>query len=129
MDQIVISLLSPVPEGHLDDWVVEEVDRLRGEGLAIGVRLGPLRRSTPAEGGDWLIELHRHVDDVPLEEDVALASILTELAILSLRPCLFVISAPLAPLAALAPDDEIRLVQELADTWLREGEESVSSRR
>lgn len=98
MDQTVISLLSPTRDGKLDGWVEVEIERLRIEALEIGVRLGRMGRATPAEGGDWLIELDRRAGDPPLEEDVALATVLTEFEILGLRPNLFVVSPPLAPL-------------------------------
>jgi hypothetical protein len=81
------------------------IERLRIEALEIGVRLGRIGRSTPAQGGDWLIELDRRAGDPPLEEDVALATVLTELGILGLRPNLFVISPPLAPLPCLEQRD------------------------
>ena len=93
MDEVImISLLAPVAPQRVARWVEEQVDVLRAEGRAMGVRLGRLIRATPSQGGDWLIEVERDEGDTPLEEDMALALILTDLAILGLRPYLFVIT-------------------------------------
>jgi hypothetical protein len=92
MEEVVISLLAPVAPQRVQRWVEEQVDGLRAHARAGGLRLGRLARSTPAQGGDWLITVDREHRSVALEHDVALASILTGLAIMGLRPCLFVIS-------------------------------------
>ncbi len=98
MDQVVISLLAPVSDERPEGWIDEQVDRLRDEALARGVRLGPLEPCTPARGGDWLIAVDRVLhDDVPLEKDITLAGIVTALGWLGLRPHLLVISEPLPP--------------------------------
>ncbi len=102
MDDVVISLLAPVSSEKTESWVEEQVDRLRGLALARGVRLGPLERSTPARGGDWLIAVDRLVDDVPLEKDVTLAGLAIEMAWLGLRPHVLVIPQPAG--AQLLPD-------------------------
>jgi hypothetical protein len=105
MEEVVISLLAPVPAQRVQRWVEEHVDGLRARALARGVRLGRLARSSPARGGDWLIAVHRDDRAMALEQDVALASILTELATLGLRPHLYVISRePGAPRSRGAHD-------------------------
>jgi hypothetical protein len=104
MDEVVISLLEPLAIEKTERWVEEEVDRLRELARPRGIRLGPLERSTPAQGGDWLIPVDRLVEDIPLEKDVVLAGIVIEMAWLGLRPHLLVISqepvhpSPLPPL-------------------------------
>ncbi len=95
MEQIVISLLAPVTAKRIQRWVEEQVDGLRAQGQASGIRLGRLTPSRPSQGGDWLIEVDRQDRDMALEDDVALAAILTELAAMGLRPHLFVISREL----------------------------------
>ena len=92
MDEIVISLLAPVAPQRVQRWVEEQVDGLRAQAGAGGVRLGRLVRSSPSQGGDWLIAVEREDRDGALEDDIALATILTDMAILGLRPRLFVIS-------------------------------------
>lgn len=92
MEEVVISLLAPVAVRPVQRWVEEHVDELRARGRADGVRLGRLVRSTPIQGGDWLIIVDRDNRDVALEEDLALGLILTDLAVLGLRPHLFVIT-------------------------------------
>ena len=92
MDEIVISLLAPVAPQRIQRWVEEQVDELRAQGSGSGVRLGRLVPSFPSQGGDWLIAVEREDRDGPLEDDFALAMILTDMAILGLRPRLFVIS-------------------------------------
>jgi hypothetical protein len=92
MEEVMISLLAPVAPQRVQRWVEEQVDELRAQGRASGVRLGRLARSSPAQGGDWLIAVDREDRAVALEDDVGLALILTDMAILGLRPYLFVIS-------------------------------------
>jgi hypothetical protein len=92
MDEVVISLLAPVASQRVQRWVEEQVDGLRAQGRASGLRLGRLAASSPAQGGDWLIAVDRVDRDVALEDDIALALILTDMARLGLRPQLFVIS-------------------------------------
>ena len=92
METVVISLLAPVTPSSMERWVEAQVDELRAQGRASGVRLGRLARSTPAQGGDWLIEVDREGRAGPLQGDLALASILTDMAALGLRPQLFVVS-------------------------------------
>jgi hypothetical protein len=92
MEDVVISLLAPVEPQRVQRWVEEVVDGVRAQARASGVRLGRLVRSTPAEGGDWLIDVHREDRSVELEQDVLLATIMTGMALLGLRPYLFVIS-------------------------------------
>lgn len=93
MEDIVISLLAPVPPPRRDArWVEEQVDRLRARARSLGVQLGRLTPSRPSQGGDWLIKVERDDRDTALEHDITLALILTDLARLGLRPCLFVIT-------------------------------------
>lgn len=97
MEEVVISLLAPVAAPPVQRWVQEQVDELRAQGRADGMRLGRLVRSTPIQGGDWLITVDREDRDVALEEDLALGLILSDLAALGLRPCLFVIDREPGP--------------------------------
>ncbi len=90
MDEVRISLLAPVARERIESWVEEQVDRLRAQGRATGVRLGRLTPAQPAQGGHWLVEVDLHARDVRLEDDVALASILTDMELLGLRPHLLV---------------------------------------
>ena len=92
METVVIALLAPVTPSSLERWVEKQVDELRAQGRANGVLLGPLTRSTPAQGGDWLIKVDREDRAAALQDDLALGSILTEMAVLGLRPQLFVIA-------------------------------------
>lgn len=92
METVVIALLAPVTSSSMERWVERQVDELRAKGRATGVLLGPLARSTPAQGGDWLIKIDREDRSAALQDDVALGLILTDLAILGLRPQLFVVS-------------------------------------
>ena len=97
-EEAMISLLAPAAFSphELDEWVEEHVYRLRARGRFTGVGIGELVRSRPAEGGDWLIELDLRARKGPLEKDIALAAIVTDLEQLGLRPQLFV-SARAAP--------------------------------
>lgn len=93
MEDVVISLLAPAPPPRRDTrWVEEHVDRLRAQARSLGVQLGRLTPSRPSQGGDWLIKVERDDCDIALEHDITLALILTDLASLGLRPCLFVIT-------------------------------------
>ena len=92
MDEIVISLLAPVAPQRVHRWVEEQVDGLRAQASGGGVRLGRLVPSSPSQGGDWLIAVDREDRDGALEDDIVLAMILTDMAILGLRPRLFVIA-------------------------------------
>ncbi len=114
MDQVVISLLAPTCDEDPEGWIEEQVDRLRNEALARGVRLGPLERSTPARGGDWLIAVDRVLhDDMPLEQDITLAGIVQALGWLRLRPHLLVISQPVPPPLA-SPADQWWVAEDIA---------------
>ena len=93
MDIVVIALLAPVTPNRIERWVEAQVDELRAQGQASGVRLGPLTRSTPARGGDWLIGVDREDRSVALQDDLALGLILTDMAVLGLRPQLLVVSS------------------------------------
>ena len=92
METVVIALLAPVTPSSMERWVERQVDELRVQGQANGVMIGPLARSTPAQGGDWLIKVDREDRSAALQDDLALGLILTDLAVLGLRPQLFVIS-------------------------------------
>jgi len=92
METVVISLLAPVTPSSIERWVDKQVDQLRAQGQGNGVLLGPLTRSTPAQGGDWLINVDRQDRSAALQDDLALGLILTDMAVLGLRPQLFVIS-------------------------------------
>lgn len=93
MEDVVISLLAPVPPPpRKARWVEEQVDRLRAQARSRGVQLGRLTPSRPSQGGDWLIKVERDDPHTALEHDITLALILTDLARLGLRPCLFVIT-------------------------------------
>ena len=92
METVVIALLAPVTPSSMQRWVESQVDELRAQGRANGVLLGPLTPSTPDKGGDWLIKVDREDRSAALQDDLALGLILTDMAILGLRPQLFVIS-------------------------------------
>lgn len=93
MDDVVISLLAPVARQAIDGWVEEQVARLRVEAQPRGVQLGRLVRSRPSQGGDWLVHVDLEPRDVPPQEHLALACVLTDMERLGLRPALFLISA------------------------------------
>ena len=104
MTEAMISLLAPVsvsPE-TIDEWVEEQVYLLQKRWRFTGVGIGELRRSCPEEGGHWFIDLDLRARTVPLEKDVALAAIVTDLERRGLRPQLFV-SAKAAPPALAEP--------------------------
>lgn len=94
MNEAMISLLAPVgvaPQ-QIDIWVEEHVYRLRSRWRISGVGIGELTRSSPSQGGHWLIDLDLRARTGPLEKDVALAGIITDLERLGLRPQLFVVT-------------------------------------
>ena len=92
MNAVMISLLAPagVAPEQIDMWVEEQLYRLRSRWRISGVGLGALTRSCPSEGGHWLIDLDLRARTGALENDVALAGIVTDFERLGLRPELFV---------------------------------------
>lgn len=92
MNDAMLSLLAPVgvPPQQIDMWVEEQVHRLRSRWRISAVGFGKLRRSCPSQGGHWLIDLDLRARTGPLEKDVALAGIVTDLERLGLRPQLYV---------------------------------------
>ena len=99
MHVAMISLLAPVgvaPQ-EIDMWVEEQVYRLRSRWRVSGIGFGELTRSCPSEGGHWLIDLDLRARTGALENDVALAGIVTDLDRLGLRPELFVRTADHEP--------------------------------
>ena len=105
MTEAMISLLAPVsvsPES-IDEWVDEQVYLLRKRWRFTGVQIGELRRSTPAEGGHWFIDLDLRARTIPPEKDVALAAIVTDLERRGLRPQLFVAASREAPPLSSGP--------------------------
>ena len=98
MDEVMISLAAPVSSTKIERWVEGQVDRLRAEARPSGVRLGQLSPAYLPPGADWLVEVERENPEVRLEDDSALNDILTDMALLGLRPQLLVAS-PRAPSA------------------------------
>lgn len=92
MDEVMISLQAPVAWKKIDRWVGEQLDRLRIEAWPTGVRLGPLVDASPVRGADWLVRVDLGDRAVRLEDDVALASVLTDMERLGLRPALFLVA-------------------------------------
>ena len=90
--EVMISLRAPVSREKIARWVEEQVDRLRGEARATGVRLGRLTVASPPQRGDWLVEVDVRDQNVRLEDNMALASVLTDMELLGLRPQLLVTS-------------------------------------
>ena len=90
----MISLLAPakVSPDRIDAWVDEQVYRLRSRWRISGVGIGELRRSSPSQGGHWLIDLDLRARTGPLEQDVAVAGIIIDFERLGLRPQLFVLA-------------------------------------
>ena len=88
MSEAMISLLAPdsVSPESIDEWVDEQVYLLRKRWRFTGVQIGELRRSTPAEGGHWFIDLDLRARTVAPEKDVALAAIVFDLEQRGLRP-------------------------------------------
>ena len=108
MNEAMISLLAPVgvaPQ-QIDMWVEEQVYRLRSRWQISGVGFGELTRSSPSEGGHWLIDLDLRARTGPLEKDVALAGIITDLERLGLRPQLYARAASHKPYSTAAAAGE-----------------------
>jgi hypothetical protein len=82
----MISLRAPVSRERIEQWVDEQVDRLRDAAWSRRVRLGPLWPGWRAKGPDWLVEVDLRDRNVELDDDVALASVLMEMELLGLRP-------------------------------------------
>lgn len=89
MYELMISLLAPAEPHEIDEWVEEQVQRLRDAGEPHGLLLGRLVRSRPQQGGHWLIKVDRRARAGPPEKDVVLAAIVIDLERLGLRPALF----------------------------------------
>ncbi len=89
MNQVMISLAAPVSTDKVEPWVKEQLERLRGEATASGVRLGPLAPACLPHEADWLVGVGREDRDVRLD-DAALNLVMTDLALLGLRPQLLV---------------------------------------
>ena len=108
MNDAMLSLLAPagVAPQEIDIWVEEQVYRLRSRWRVSGVGIGELTRSSPAEGGHWLIDLDLRARTGPLEKDVALAGIITDLDRLGLRPELFVAAADPGPFSMAGEPQE-----------------------
>ncbi len=100
MEKVIIALEAPVSPDKIERWVQDQVDRLRGGACAVGVRLGRLVPARGAWDADWLLEVERERGGRP-EDDIALASVLTDMELLGLRPHLLVCSLPDEP--ELAP--------------------------
>ena len=90
VDGVAISLVAPVSISKVERWVKEQLDLLRDNASSSGVRLGHLSPAREGHGADWLVEVDLRDRDVPLEEDIALASILVDLQLLGLQPQLLV---------------------------------------
>ena len=94
MHGAMISLRAPVSAGKIENWVTDEVNRLRRRGRTLGVVLGRLVPAAPAQSGDWVVDVHVRGRDGRLEDDLVLGSILVDLELLGLRPELVVTEAP-----------------------------------
>ena len=90
VDEVTISLVAPVSVSKIERWVKEQLDLLRDQAGSMGVRLGHLRPASDGQDADWLVEVDLRDRAVPLEEDIALASMLTDLQLLGLQPQLLV---------------------------------------
>ena len=90
LDEVAIALVAPVSVSKIERWVKEQIDLLRDHGGSRGVRLGHLSPAREGHDADWLVEVDLRDRDVPLEEDIALASILVDLQLLGLQPQLLV---------------------------------------
>ena len=82
---------TPVPEGDLEDWLEDHLDRLRSAGPRGIIRLSRLAQELPdteiAVG--WLIELELPEQSVLLARDGladALADLVTDMRFLGLQP-------------------------------------------
>ncbi len=89
MYDLMISLLAPADPREIDEWVEEQVERLRHTGEPHDLLLGRLVRARPQQGGHWLIKVDRRGRSGPPERDVVLAAVVIELERLGLRPALF----------------------------------------
>jgi len=65
-----------------------------------GVRLGRLWPAWRGQAADWLLAVDLRDRTVGLEEDLALASVLREMALLGLRPQVLVTSPQESPVTA-----------------------------
>ena len=92
MNQVMITLTAPVSTDKIEPWVKEQLDRLRDEATASSIRLGPLAPACLPHGADWLLGVDRADQRVRLEDDAALNLVMTDLALLGLRPQLLVAS-------------------------------------
>ena len=92
MSQLVIRChpCAPVSIDEVDDWLHEEVERLRDDAPHAALRLLHLRQALPTGNADvgWLIELDAAGGAPPLDEE-GLAQILRDLRLLGLQPTLF----------------------------------------
>ncbi|HEV2060621.1 MAG TPA: hypothetical protein VGR11_14795 [Solirubrobacteraceae bacterium] len=89
MYDLMISLLAPGEPHEIDQWVEEQVERLRHAGHPHDLLLGRLVRARPHQGGHWLIKVDRRARAGPPEKDVVLAAVVIDLERLGLRPALF----------------------------------------
>jgi hypothetical protein len=90
VDEVTISLVAPVSISKIERWVKGQIDRLRDQASPCEVRLGHLSPAPQGHDADWLVEVDLRARTVPLEEDIALASILLDLQLLGLQPKLLV---------------------------------------
>ncbi len=90
VDEVTISLVAPVSSSKIERWVKQQVDLQRDQAGSRGLRLGHLTPARDGQDADWLVEVDLRDRAVPLEEDIALASILTDLQLLGLQPRLLV---------------------------------------
>jgi hypothetical protein len=78
---------APVDVGEVEQWLADELERLRTSAPHAVLRL--LRLSQPAPAGDidigWLIELEPANGDPPLDEDI-LTQVVRDLRLLGLQP-------------------------------------------
>lgn len=86
MGEVTIALRAPVAAKTVESWVEQQVERLRDAAWSSGVRLGRLWPAWRGEAADWLLELDLRDREVAPEEDLALDSVLREMALLGLRP-------------------------------------------
>ena len=89
MYDLMISLLAPADPHEIDQWVEEQVERLRDAGKPHDLLLGRLVRARPHRGGHWLIKVDRRARPGPPDKDVVLAAIVIDLERLGLRPALY----------------------------------------
>lgn len=103
MDQLLVSIRAPVSGAQARRWVSGQVDLLREKARADGIDVGPLWPAWRAQAEDWLVEIDPGVRDVPLDEDIALASLLLDMQVLGLRPELLSTESAPAPGLSLQP--------------------------